>query len=457
MRLYRESGEARDRIGDDLLDGLRVVDDAIDKGGIGTVLEQSPHQVGQQILVVADRCINAARPIHPIEPDDPLVKRLAHPVQALELVIAALAGKLEDRRDGMRVVGGELRVAERPQREQPPRAGEIGDIGRDLAGVDRVPVEPALLGTFDLTVPIGPFDEADHQPPPAPPGQIGEPLDDRKSPLLIGLHGEAKPVPTGKVGGKCQILEKIEREVEAVGLLGIDRQADADPPCVAREVEEHGEHFGKHPIALCGLVSRVQRRQFDRDTGSLGDSPARRRPTDRSDGAVVGGGVARGIRRGMRRFAEHVVGMPVAVLLGSPRPLERLLDRAPHNELTAEDMHRGGYRLAHHRFARAGNKTAQGGAQIVLGRFGAQQAAGQHQRPSRGVDKDRARASEMAFPVRLTDLVPDQPVDGLRIGDAQQCFGETQKSHPLGRGQRVFVQKRVDAALAEPLATDGGD
>ena len=61
MRLDRQPGEARDRIGDDLVDRLALVDDAIDEGGVGAVLEQPAHQIGEQILVAADRRVDAAR------------------------------------------------------------------------------------------------------------------------------------------------------------------------------------------------------------------------------------------------------------------------------------------------------------------------------------------------------------------------------------------------------------
>ena len=95
MRLYREPGELGDRIGDDRVDRLRLVDEAIDKGRIGSVLKQSPHQVREQILVAADGCIDAAWSIDPLRSDDLLIERLTHPVQTLELVIPALAGELE--------------------------------------------------------------------------------------------------------------------------------------------------------------------------------------------------------------------------------------------------------------------------------------------------------------------------------------------------------------------------
>ncbi len=116
--------------------------------------------------------------------------------------------------------------------------------------------------------------------------------------------------------------------------------------------------------------------------------------------------------------------MPVAVALGFAGALDRLLDRAPDDELAAEDAHRGGHRLAHYRLAGAGGETAQRAAQVGLRRFGVQQPAGQHQRPGRGVDEDRFGPAEMAFPIRLADLVADQPVDRLRIGNPQQGLGE---------------------------------
>ncbi len=148
-------------------------------------------------------------------------------MQALELPVAALAGELEDGRHRVRVVGRELRIEGRAAIEQPAGAGEIGDIGRELAGIDRIAVEPALLAALDLAVPIGALDQAHHQPPLAAPGEIGKPVDHRQGALLIGLDGEAEPVPAGKLGGKRQSLDQIERQVEAVGLLGVDGKADA--------------------------------------------------------------------------------------------------------------------------------------------------------------------------------------------------------------------------------------
>ena len=91
------------------------------------------------------------------------------------------------RQDGgerLRVVGGELRKDRVRRGEQFARAGEIGDVGMDLAGEDRKAVEPVDLGALDLRVPVGALDQPDHQPPPRAAGEIDEPVDRRTAQRL---------------------------------------------------------------------------------------------------------------------------------------------------------------------------------------------------------------------------------------------------------------------------------
>ena len=52
------------RIGDDLGDRRLVIGKAIDEGRVGAVLEQAAHQIGEQVLVAADRRIDAAGLVH---------------------------------------------------------------------------------------------------------------------------------------------------------------------------------------------------------------------------------------------------------------------------------------------------------------------------------------------------------------------------------------------------------
>src|SRR3546814_2074159 len=60
--------------------------------------------------MAADRRIDAARQVHLVRPDDLLVERLAHAVQALELEVLPIVGCLEDPGDRVRVVGRKLRI-----------------------------------------------------------------------------------------------------------------------------------------------------------------------------------------------------------------------------------------------------------------------------------------------------------------------------------------------------------
>jgi hypothetical protein len=166
MRLHRQLREPRDRVGDDLVDRLAVVDDAVDERRVGAVFEQPPDEIRQQVLVTADRSIDPARPIEMpgrlAGPDDLLVESLSHAVQALKLPVPPIAGHFEHRGHGVSVVGRELWIEGGAVGEQPVRAGEIRHIGRDLARIDRVTVEPTLLRALDLAVPVGAFDEANH-------------------------------------------------------------------------------------------------------------------------------------------------------------------------------------------------------------------------------------------------------------------------------------------------------
>ena len=117
----------RDRVGDQLRRSAPRVGDAVDERGVGAVLQQAAHQIGEQRLVRADRRVDAARPRVAPGADDLVVERLAHAVQALELVLPGVeirAGHGVDGGQRLRVVGGELREDRVGRGEQSLRAGE---------------------------------------------------------------------------------------------------------------------------------------------------------------------------------------------------------------------------------------------------------------------------------------------------------------------------------------------
>ena len=101
------------RIGHQILDRDVFVSDAVHERGIRAVFQQASHQIREQRFMRADRCIHAARTVQLVAARDFFVERLAHAVQALELVLAGivvLAREVIDGRECMCVVRGELRI-----------------------------------------------------------------------------------------------------------------------------------------------------------------------------------------------------------------------------------------------------------------------------------------------------------------------------------------------------------
>ena len=78
------------------------IDNAVDEGGVRAVLEQSAHEVGQQILVRADRCVDTAGVLAPCAGNHMLIELLAHPMQSLKLKVCGARGE-QLRHEGNRV------------------------------------------------------------------------------------------------------------------------------------------------------------------------------------------------------------------------------------------------------------------------------------------------------------------------------------------------------------------
>ena len=292
MRRAAERREPARRVLDQTLDRDGGIHQLVDERGVGAVLQQTAHQVGQKVVVAADGRVDPTRD-GIVGPDQRAVERLRHAVQALELEIAPRAGQLDDAGDGMRIVGRELRVEGIAAVQQPARAGEIGDVGRELAGQHRVG-QALLLGALDLGIPIGALDQAHRDPPAVPARKLPQPGDDVDRALLVGLHREPEPVPAGEVRQGQQALEQIERRLEPVRLLGIDGDRDVagpGPPCQVDQTRQ--QLLGQAPV-LRHLVARMQRRELDRDAGARHQGLAPCGRDDRIDGMAVGIVIARG-------------------------------------------------------------------------------------------------------------------------------------------------------------------
>jgi hypothetical protein len=123
----------------------------------------------------------------------------------------------------------------------------------------------------------------------------------------------------------------------------------------------------------------------------------------------------------------------IAVSLGGFGAVERLVDCAAHDELPTENTHCGEHRLAHHRLARARDEAVQHMTEIAVAGVVSQHPPGQHQGPGRGVNEDRIRMAEMALPIGGGDLIANEPVDRVAVGNAQERLGETHQRDALGR------------------------
>ena len=158
-RLHLQGG--RDGVGDQFVDRYTGVADAIDEGSVGAVLEQAAHEVTEESLVRADRCVDAAGAIEVLLADHALVERFAHAVQALEFVLSGSeigTGHLQDRRQGECIVRRELREHRVGRGEQFPCARKIGDVGVHLAREHRKVGHAIDLRALDLAVPVSALD-----------------------------------------------------------------------------------------------------------------------------------------------------------------------------------------------------------------------------------------------------------------------------------------------------------
>src|SRR5690348_5740080 len=118
--------QLRDRVPHQLVERDLLVSDAVHEARIRAILEQAPDEIGEQLLVTPDGCINAHRrtPVAemPLETGKLLVELLAHAVQSLEFELTRSGERLH-LPDRVRVVGCERGVNHVACVEQLLRAG----------------------------------------------------------------------------------------------------------------------------------------------------------------------------------------------------------------------------------------------------------------------------------------------------------------------------------------------
>ena len=218
--------------------------------------------------------------------------------------------------------------------------------------------------------------------------EVDQEVDDERAALLVRLDDEADAVPAGELGLEAEPLEQVERELEAVGLLGVDVEADVVAPRAQRELLQERIELVVDALDLRAAVARMQRRELDRDSRAGVDAASGRGAADRVDRVLVGGAVARRVVRGERGLAEHVVRIAKALRFERARVGERRGDRLAGHELLAHQAHRPVDALSDQRLAALADQPRESARQARLA-VRRDQLAGQQQRPGRGVDEQR--------------------------------------------------------------------
>ena len=190
-------------------------------------------------------------------------------MQPLEFVPGGSSRIFDHASHSQCIVGRELRIEPRPCRQQFLHAVEVAKICHRLAGEHRIVIKPPLLGALDLGVPIGTFDEANHQPPVERFRRFGDPRDHRASAFLIRLYGETEPIPSGERGIAQHCRNHIERQFQPVGFFGIDSEIELVPFGQLCQLDHIRHQLCQHAFSRQRLIAGMQRRQFDGDSRPL--------------------------------------------------------------------------------------------------------------------------------------------------------------------------------------------
>ncbi len=269
MRIGLQALELRDGIADDFDYGNLIIHEAIDEGGVGAILEKTPHEIGEQVLMFSHRGIHA----HPRKIGH-LTRRFgvqqpAHAMQPLKLKVRARRCQLQHRGNAVGVMRRELRIDQVMVFKEAPHAGQIGHIGGHLAGVDRIAVKTPFLGPLDLGVPIRAFHQTHRHAAAVLPGRGRNPIDHVRGALAVGLH--RKPEPRPFLGDRIlrESLDNVQREIESIRFLGIDGQLNAEARRLAGELL-HLRYQPLHdPLVLQQAIARLQRRELDGNAGHI--------------------------------------------------------------------------------------------------------------------------------------------------------------------------------------------
>ena len=177
-----------------------------------------------------------------------------------------------------------LRIEQRPRRQQLARAGHVGEVGHRLAREHRIVGKAALLGALDLGVPVGALDQAHHQPAAQRLRSAGRPS---RSPRA---RASGRPAPRGR-GRPSRRATGSARTRPMMSSDSSSRSASSASMVKlqvvrlgrARELEQRAASAPPAPARANRLVARMQRRQLHRNAGPLRQAAPPALRADRGD------------------------------------------------------------------------------------------------------------------------------------------------------------------------------
>jgi hypothetical protein len=225
------------------------------EAGVGSILQQSSHEIGQQVFVCTDRCIDADGVGRAV------IERLAHAVQPLHLEVASRA--LQHEGEAVRVVRGKGGIDRITTFEHSASAGQPTHIRRRFAGEHRIVGVPLHLCQLDLAVPVGALHQPNRDTVICSAAERSHPIDQRQRTPLISLHGETQPIPACKDGVRQHVSDDIQTDLQPIRLLRIDGEADRGVLRCACQAAQRADQRRDAAMRLQWFIARMQCRQLD--------------------------------------------------------------------------------------------------------------------------------------------------------------------------------------------------
>ena len=425
----------------------RFVGELVHERRVRAILQQSPHQISQQVAVLTDRRIDAATERRVLQ--HLAVNSFAHAVQALQFKgrcrpgagSRAVGRHLQDRGDGAGIVGGELRKDRVAGLEQGPGTGQIRDVGVVLVGEHGIVRQAQLLRALDLGVPVSAFDQPAHEAQSQSSPQGSDVGDQLQRAGLVGLQRQPEALPLRMLAGDPlrQGFEHLQRQLEPVRFLGIDGEADVGAGRQLAQVPCARHQLGQDAVALAIFVARMQRAQLDRDAVVASRIAAGLRCLrNRRDRTAVAFEVLHRVGFGAGAFAQHVVGEAQVGLMaaGSAGGLQRLRHVLAQHELAAQQLH-GAQRCGDH-----GLCTEPGQQPLLRGSFsrtiGWKKALGHRDRRLR---QPRQRRIRRTIEIRAAELVGGERDRRFGVRHPQQRLRQAHQGEAFRAGDRVFLEQ----------------